>query len=239
PVLRCMVLALIAGLLASITSWVAGELVYGRFIPPLIATGGFPTIDETTAAERARRNGVTTEAAVTVAIQGAALGLALGLAGGIIAGKGRSALGSGLAGMLVAGFVPGAVSVGLTPIFLEYYNPDKDMLLMALTIHGCVAMSEGAAAGLALWLGLKRARSRNQAGLLVSAIKGGLLGAGLAMLIFQIAGMVVFPLSQTTLPISISKISRLTSHSLVALLAAIGSARAAVEFQKIRHNPEG
>lgn len=229
---RCLSLALLAGLIAAIASWMGGESIYRRFIPPLIATGGFPTIEETEAAERARRNGVATEAALTIAMQGAALGLTLSLAGAMLAGRALSGMRTGLAGMVIGGLAPGVAAWGLMPVFLRYYNPDKDMLLLAMAIHGCVAMVTGAAAGLAFGLGLSGGGGGRRARFVSSSLQGGLLGAGVAMLIFQIAGMVVFPLSQTTLPISITQASRLTSHLLVALFAAAGAARGAIEIQR-------
>lgn len=231
---RCWGLALLAGLVAGVVSWLGGEAIYGRFIPPLIATSGFPTIEQTQAATRARNSGVTQEATVTAVMLGAALGLCLGLAGGCIRGSGRAAVTAGLIGGIAGGIGAGAATRGLMPVFFEFYHPDKDVLQVALIIQGSIAMVIGAAAGLAFGTGISGGFGGAERGLTGRTILAGLLGAGLGMVIFQVMGMVVFPLSNTTLPVSTSSISRLASHLLVAIFASAGAARGALQNPEAR-----
>lgn len=230
---RCLGLALLAGMIAGLVSWAGGEAIYGRFIPPLIATGGFPSIEEIEAAEQARRDGANKEASLTAAMLGASLGLTLGLAGGFVAGNARKSMKAAMAGLNVGGLGSGAAAWLLTPVFLKNYNPDTDVMLLAIAIYGSISMVSGAIAGLAFGMGLRSDPTNSPSGLLGSTLQGGLMGAALAVVVFQVAGMIAFPLSQTTLPVSISKASRLTSHLLVALLCAFGSAQFAIaRFRK-------
>jgi|GEM_PF-2024621 len=230
PTVRCWGLAILAGLVAGVVSWLGGEAIYGRFIPPLIATSGFPTIEEIQAAKRARNAGVTMEAGLTAVMMGAALGLMLGLAGGGVRKSGRAAAIAGLAGLFLGGVGAAVATWSLMPAFLRIYDPDKDVLLVALLVHGSIATVIGAGVGTAFGAGISGGIRGERHGLIGRTILGGLLGAAAGMLIFQIVGMMVFPLDHTTLPVSKSSNSRLASHVLLTLLASAGAARGALQL---------
>jgi hypothetical protein len=230
---RCWGLALLAGLVAGVASWLGGEAVYGRFIPPLLATSGFPTVEQMQAAARANDAGGTLEAGVTAMMRGSALGLMLGLAGGALRGSRRAAAVAGLAGIVLGGLAAAAANWGLMPVYFRFYDPDKDDLLVALLVQGGIAAVLGAAAGAAFGAGiaggLGGGPARDGRGLIGRTLLGGLLGAAAGLVLFQVAGVLAFPLDQTTKPVSTSSLSRLANHILVALLAAAGAARGALQ----------
>ena len=228
---RCWGLALLAGLIAGAASWLGGEAIYGRLIPPLMATGGFPTAEEVREATRARHSGVTREVAATTAMLGAALGLALGAAGGGVRGSGRTAAIAGLSGAVLGGIGGALATLALMPVYFRFYNPDQDDLLVAMLIQGGIAAVIGAAAGAVFGAGIAggfRAGAGGRA-FVGRTLVGGLLGAAMGVVIFQVAGVLAFPLDQTTKPVSTSWGSRLFSHLAVAVLGAVGAAWGALQ----------
>jgi len=78
----------------------------------------------------------------------------------------------------------------------------------------------GAAGGLAFGIGLG-GRDR-----WVKSLVGGLLGAALGTVAYEVIGAVAFPTDKTELPISLSPRTRAMLHLLVAVMAATGSALA-------------
>ena len=63
----------------------------------------------------------------------------------------------------------------------------------------------------------------------MSALFGGLLGAAVGAVAFEVVGALAFPLALTTRPIPVTWGSRLVAHLLVAVCAAAGAAVAARE----------
>ena len=228
---RCWGLALLAGLIAGAASWLGGEAIYGSFIPPLLATGGFPTAEQVQAATRARHTGVTLEATTTTAMLGAALGLALGAAGGGVRGSGRTAAIAGLCGAVLGGIGGAVATQALMPVYFRFYNPDQDDLIVAMLIQGGIAAVIGAAAGAVFGAGIAGGFGAGVGvrGLVGRTIVGGLLGAAMGIVIFQVAGVMAFPLDRTTKPVSTSWGSRLFSHLAVAVLGAAGAAWGALQ----------
>ena len=53
-------------------------------------------------------------------------------------------------------------------------------------------------------------------------------------MIFQIAGVLAFPLDQTTKPLSESTVTRVLSRLIVALFASAGAANAALEATRVK-----
>jgi hypothetical protein len=232
---RCLVFSLLAGLLAALISGLGGESINGRFIPPLMATSGFPSIEEAQAAANARTAGIRLEATLRAVMLGASLGLLLGLAAGGTTKSVRPIASFSLLGFCSGGLAAGAATWSLVPVFYGFYDPDKDVLLQTLLIHGTIAMIIGGAVGLPFALGLQSSLNCKIPGLIRQTVIGGMLGALAGSLIFQIFGMILFPLDQTNLPISKSTISRLTSNLLIALMSSAGICKATLSVIRMNN----
>jgi hypothetical protein len=231
-------LILAAGLLAGLVSFGFGE-VAPRLVPPSLDLP--PEI-------RARRNDVPIElgrryriasdraAALASGGLGMLLGLALGMAGGLTRGSSRAAIAAAIAGLVVGG-IAGA---GTTALVLPRYHAaraaatDEDANLdlgLALATHGAIWIAVGAAAGLALGLGLGGGARVGR------AVVGGILGAGLAAVLYEFAGAVAFPLSETFRPVAKTPGPRLLAHLGVAICVAVAAYWAAHHLSLRRASP--
>jgi hypothetical protein len=226
-------LALLVAVLAGVGAWLGGEAIYGRFMPPLMATSGFPSIEQVQANTKARQAGTTREAMLTTALLGGLLGLGLGVAGGVVRGSGRSAAIAGLSGLVLGAGAGALATLALMPVYYRFYNPDKDDLIVAILIQGAIAAAMGAGAGAALGVGIAGgwggARTREGRGIVLRALAGGLLGAIVGILIYQIAGAIAFPRAQTSKPLSASSGSRLLAQAAVAVLVALGAVKGVLQ----------
>jgi hypothetical protein len=210
-------LLLIAGLVAGLTAAALGELAHEAFPPavsPQVLQGNrmmLPTPESSIAA--LRKN-----AALTNALLGAVLGLALGLAGGL---AGRSAARAAKAAEVGAalGAALGAVaSLGLVPLFYyakQFTETTEPDLSVALALHSGMWTPTGLAAGLAFAIGLGERRKAGR------ALLGGLLGAFVATLLYEVIGAVFYPLDGTGEPIAQAWQPRALARLLVPLLSAL------------------
>jgi hypothetical protein len=151
---------------------------------------------------------------------GMVLGLALGVAGGLIRRSPRAAIAAGFIGMVLGGAGGAGATLGLLPSFHatraaasdEEWNND---LLLALRTHGGIWVTVGAAAGLALGLGIGgTART-------VRAIIGGMLGAALGTIIYEFIGALAFAVAETFRPTAVTPTPRLLAHFAVALCVSV------------------
>jgi len=213
-----LLVALIAGIVASGLTWVAGEAFRNRFQAEV---EGDPSRGPTASQVSAEavymaemKNGV-----LVYGLQGGLLGLLLGLAGGFGRGSARAAVVAGVVGLVGGGALGTLVSWGLIPPLLRNINPLSDDLLQPMLAHAGLWSPIGAAVGLAFGLGYGGERNR-----VLSAIAGGFLGALLAVVIYEVLGAVVFPLDRTTRPIAASSVARLVAHALLGVVASLGTA---------------
>ncbi|MEW4571433.1 hypothetical protein AB1L88_26460 [Tautonia sp. JC769] len=230
---RCWGLALLVAVVAGVGAWQGGEAIYGRFMPPLMATSGFPSIEEVQANTRARQSGTTREAMLTTALLGGLLGLGLGVVGGVVRGSGRSAAIAGLSGLVLGAGAGALATLALMPVYFRFYNPDKDDLIVAILIQGAIAAVMGAGAGAALGVGIAggwgAVKTPEGRGIVLRSLAGGLMGAILGILIYQIVGAVAFPRDQTSKPLSTSSGSRLLAVAAVAVMVALGAVKGALQ----------
>ncbi|WZO96037.1 hypothetical protein EP7_003010 [Isosphaeraceae bacterium EP7] len=215
--IRAWALALLAGLVAGLASWLIGEGLNGRIQPRLLATNGFPTPEEALAAANASKAAVALQMSVAYGTLGAALGLTLGLAGGGMRRETRSAGGAAAIGAILGGVVGAVLPQAVVPVYFKYYDPDSDDLVLAILTLGGIAGAVGASAGASLGMGL------GGRGRISRAAVGGLVGAIAGIVLYVVAGTLAFPLDQTTKPISATSGSRLAARLLVALFAAAGA----------------
>ena len=213
---RVFLIVVAAGILASLVSWRAGEALAGWFQPRRAADASNPMAVQFDSAELDRV--VVKNAALAYGVQGAVLGAFLGLAGGITR---RSSRALGLAGVL--GFVlgaalsAGAASASFTAYF-RWLEGREGELLPSVGAHACAWAPLGAAAGLAFGIGL------GGRGRIVRATIGGMLGAAVGALLYDVIGSVAFPLGKTGEPVAAFAVARLLAHALAGLSVALAAA---------------
>jgi hypothetical protein len=210
-------LLLIAGLAAGVAAAVLGELAREAFSPALklqVLQGNrmmLPTPESSISA--LRKN-----AALANAVLGAVLGLALGLAGGIAARSAARVAGGAVVGTALGAALGAVTSLGLVPLFFyakQFTETTEPDLSVALALHSGIWAPAGLAAGLAFAIGLG---DRRKAG---RAMLGGLLGAFVATLLYEVIGAVFFPLDATGEPIAQAWQPRALARLLVPLLSAL------------------
>ena len=174
--------------------------------------------------ELKRRQGVSMDRAAALAYGGLGmfLGLALGAAGGLVRRSPVAAIAAGLIGLVLGGAAGAGTTLALLPSYhaalAARQDEDKENnLSLALMTHGGIWVAVGAAAGLALGLGL------GGLGRIARATIGGILGACLAAAIYEFAGAIVFPTAETFRPMAVAPAPRLLAHLSVALCVAVGA----------------
>jgi hypothetical protein len=218
---RLWVVALVAGLAAGLLSWIGGEGVYGLFAPPaeLVHSANFARSPELA---REQTAALIRNATLAFGVLGAVLGIVLGAAGG---GARRSAQAAAMAAAL--GLVLGtATGVGLglavVPIAAGDLVMISESLGFAMLTHASIWGPLGAAAGLAFGIGLGGGRD-----VALRAAVGGLLGAVLGTIAYDLIGATIAPLAETGGPLSTTPATRLLARVAVSALAALGAAAAA------------
>jgi hypothetical protein len=209
--------ALIAGIVACLISWLAGELTREVFKPRLVTTvfQGMRMVGPSTESQNAAdfKNAV-----LAVAILGGVSGLVLGFAGGL---GGRSPVRGAIVGVgaLALGSLVGTfASIALFRLVYGRLVPDPNDLLTPIMAHGGVSAATGAVAGAAFAIGVGRWRQ------IARAMGGALLGAVLATVVFHLLGETFFRDSRPGDPVASSSSIRLLSAFLVAVLTALGAA---------------
>jgi hypothetical protein len=215
---RLGALALLAAVLAGAGAWLVGESGVVRFRPgqERVRQMGGEMIG---ASPRTRAHAALQDASAIFGISGGLLGGALGLAGGWARGPGRWAWGAATVG-LVLGAVAGAVPPWIViPLANRTQNLSGNDLGRSILVHTALWVATGAAAGLALGMGLT-GQARGRA---IEALLGGALGAFVGIAVYDLVGALVFPLAGTGLPISATPTTRLLARSMVALGASVGA----------------
>jgi hypothetical protein len=226
-------LALAAGLLGGVAGWAAGERTQDYY--PISREAKMASIGHNL--EPWRRETVEKDPKNTALAYGGfglALGLCLGLAGGLAR---RSVVGAAVAavvGAALGGVLGGALPLVWVPVYIENFNPTTARLDLPLLIHAGMWVPIGAAAGLAFGLGLGGV-IRVGRGLL-----GGLVGAALGTMAFEIVQALAFPLAPVdAIPkmIPISPTVRVLSYLIVAVGTALGTATA-IQAKPRTHKPK-
>ena len=127
------------------------------------------------------------------------------------------------------------MSLVLLPQYNDYMarNPDEAArdVIFALLVHTGIWLAVGASAGLAYGVGLRNRR------LVAQIVLGGLAGAALGTLAYELIGAVAVPAGQTTHFISATWQTRLLARLAVTMLAAAGVTLAAAEPEKQTRQP--
>jgi hypothetical protein len=208
---------MIAAALAGLLAWAGGEWVEKANEVPIVSE--FTVAGSSQFARRAAA--ITTRATLAYGLLGAALAVALGLTGGLSRRSPRRAFAGAGAG-LVLGTVAGAMAARVfVPFFLRNENTQAEDLFLPLLTHGGIWSLVGTAAGLCLGLGFDGAGTRA-----LRSAMGGLAGAVVATLLYEVAGAVAFPLDQTGQPISAGAGSRLFACLVVSVAIAAVAVKA-------------
>jgi hypothetical protein len=223
---RIWALALTAGLIAGFASWLIGEWLHGRFVPPNARTGRRLSAEQIQSRRRAIDASQVLEGAVAFGALGAVTGLALGLAGGCARGSARAALIAAIAGSIFGGAAGAIVPRILLPIYFRLYNPDRDDLILSVVIQGGNWSVIGAAAGAAFGIGL------GDRGRTLRALLGGLLGATAGALVYETVGALALPNIGTSDPISPTWGTRLFARLAVTIFTSAGAAIGALGLMK-------
>jgi hypothetical protein len=112
-------------------------------------------------------------------------------------------------------------SLALQPLYYQSLQLDRieqDLTMPAL-VHAGIWAAVAAPAGMAFGLGLGGRRVR-----IARAALGGLLGAVVAAVAYEVLGELAFPQAKTIQPMALTWPPRLMARLLLALLAAAGAA---------------
>jgi hypothetical protein len=214
---RLVGMALAAGLLAGVAAWLAGEAILEAYRTVLS-----PKVRREADAEAVRQfaRAHLTSASTTFAALGAILGLSLGLAGGLARRSASAGARAAILGSVVGSMAGVSISLLVLPNFFKNQDPQSQDLVLPLLTIGSICSAVGAAGGLAFGIGLG-GRDR-----WMKSLVGGLIGAGLGAVVYEVVGAMAFPADKTDRAISITPVTRAMLHVLVATLAAVGSALA-------------
>jgi hypothetical protein len=194
-----------------------GEATHNYFTPAL-------TLQEIQGNKLMRPTPESTIAAITkngvmaAAELGTLMGVALGLAGGLSRRSLAGAWKGALVGLALGATLGTVASLAFVPLYFfaqrvaATAEPD---LSVAMLLHAGIWMSLGAAAGMAFALGLGDPRRIGR------AVLGGLLGAFVGTLLYDVIGAAFFPLDGTADPIAQTWYTRSIARMLVPLFSAL------------------
>lgn len=217
-------LTLAAGLIAGLSSWIASEVSRSYVNPTPLSREVFPG----PATARLLANATSRSGMLAYGFQGAFLGLCLGLAGGLLRRAPAAGLIAGAGGAVIGGAAGAAAAKVLIPVFYRNVDDGAVDLILPLLIHGGLWISIAAAAGIAFGAG------RGGRGRITHALVGGVLGAFVGTMFYEVAGAFLFPLAQTGRPLSLAWGARLLAHVVVALSVASCVAAAAGDSKTSR-----
>jgi len=228
PPARTWLVASAAALLAGVAAWLVGEATLDYYKPSKEAAEqlrNFVALNR----EQSIANG--RNGAIAFGALGGLLGLGLGVAGGLS----RRSTGAALAGGFV-GLTLGAV-VGALPAFAimpwQWYHRHDDPynadLVKPLMYHFGLWGGTGAVAGLAYGIG----RSGLRLVPLVKTTLGGLIGAVVGTLVYELIGAMALPMSDTADPIPPTALGRVLARLCLVVFSALGVVLA-IELQRRR-----
>jgi hypothetical protein len=207
--------ALAAGLIAGVASWLTGEMILHGYRDVLS-----PQVKRDVDAEAVRRfaRAQLTSPRDTFTALGAIVGSTMGLAGGLARRSARAGAKAALLGCVVGSIAAIVTSLVVLPIFFKTHDPQSQDLVLPILTLGSICSAVGAAGGLAFGIGLGARQDW------LKPLAGGLVGAALATVVYEFVGAIAFSADRTELPISDAHATRAMFHVLVATLTAVGAA---------------
>jgi hypothetical protein len=223
--------ALIVGIFVAVAgAWIAANLADRfRFNENVEQRVKYPGLKYDFPATRLDIGRATQNAAVAYALLGAILSLILGVTAGCFLGRLSipRVLAAGLAGIVLGASLGAASSYGLTPIY--FHRMGTADVTLSLLIHLGIWTAVGAAAGVAFGAG---SGSRD---VLVRSLVGGITGAALGTLLFDILGAFL-PLAHTERPLSQEAGTRLAANIVLCFCVACGIVVVASQKTRVTAN---
>ena len=222
---RLVMFAGFAGLLAGLMAWLMAELILPIYLPTTtqVDTGSvIPHLSLYDHAEADYKNAI-----IAYTLLGVSLGLQLGLAAGLARQRTASAIRAGGIGAILGGILAAVVAAVVLPVYFreDELNPEQltHDLMLPLLVHAgswaAAGLGGGLAWGLGLGVGTRADRVRvYRAGL------GGLLGAIVGAILYELVGGLGFPGDNSGHPISLTRATRLIARVAVAVCAALTAA---------------
>jgi hypothetical protein len=211
---------LAAGLIGGALGWLGGEAVVGLFVLPAEldsrAAAMNASQDDMREAELFRLKVETENAALALGLVGATLGLTLALAGGFVGRRPKRGLACSVIGLVVGGAVGAGVVLAFQPMLRGWQTDNPDDLINALGLHGLLAAAVGGAGGLAFGLGL------GERGWTIRALLGGLIGAVLVTLVFQMIAGAAIPIGRPDYLVPTTSSTRLFARLVLGFGTALG-----------------
>ena len=200
----------LAGLLAGLAAFGAGEVAYQRIPTERVKTkimGQTLMVPNSTTAMVAEVRNARRHSVYSACFSGGFLESPGALRGSMVAVSGAGVLGA------ILGLATGVgASFGLLPYFFstQPYHPEYDLILSVM-MHAVIWGLMGAVAGLAFAIGLGERK------LILRVIMAAFVGATLGSVVFEFVGAAIFPLASTGQPISTTWATRLLARLLVTL----------------------
>ncbi|MEO6807747.1 MAG: hypothetical protein ABI353_01360 [Isosphaeraceae bacterium] len=217
---RLWPVVLASALIGGALGWLGGEAAFDHFVLPEELDARSASISATQAdmdeAGQFRLKNETRNGALALGLLGAAMGLTLGLAGGIVGRRPKRGLAYSIPGLIVGGALVAGVVLALQPALKTWQTENPDDLLSVLLLHGVLAAAVGASGGLAFGLGL------GERGWTPRALLGGLAGAALAALLFQMVAGAAFPIGRPDYIVPTTPSTRLVARLVLGLGTALG-----------------
>jgi hypothetical protein len=215
---RAWLAAMTAGLLAVAVDWPAGEAAV-KYIRTEKDVANVNGREQAIVTVLSSNRSDVKRATLAYGLQGAILGLALGLAGAAVRRSANTVPAAALAGLIGGGVAGSGLSFGLFPILFRQLDPISGDLVLPMIIHVAVWSVVGAAVGLAFGIGRRGGPVR-----IGRAVLGGLLGAALGAVAYQLLGAFFFPTAKSDMPIAAGAAARLLGLALTGLSTAAGVA---------------
>jgi hypothetical protein len=214
---RLLALTITAAIAAGLLAWLVGETKPMWAVPasrPQMTMGTLGMIPTTATIQAAE----VATAARLHGVFGAFLGLAMGVAGGLASRSPRRAMHAGLLGMACAAAVGIAAPYAVIPLFNRFRDSFPEELVGSILMHGLIWTSLGVTAAFALALGQGGGTGR-----LGRVLWGGLLGALVGTVIFDVSGAVFGANDHTGEPVSTTSASRLAARLVISVSVAIAA----------------
>ncbi|RUL85285.1 hypothetical protein [Tautonia sociabilis] len=231
---RTWAFALAAGLLAGGLAAAAVEGTYQTFRPglvPEVINGETNMVAPPHEIARATRQ----NASLSFGLMGGLLGLAMGWAGGLAGRSGRGPTArAALLGLVVGLAATALASFLVIPAYFEYDTQVQanqgENLIIPLLVHVGSWAAAGAAGGLAFGVGL----GGTARGLGARTAIGGLTGAAVGAVAYELIGGIAFPMAKTPQPFAEQLVPRALAMLLTCTFASALAAFSAVDAERGR-----
>ena len=209
-------LAVLAAVVAAAVSWELGEAGLFQFRPAIENLSMMGHAYRDTSA-RSREVAMLKGASCLLGTLGALMGMGMGLVGGRSSRSPRQAIIGAGVGLLAGGLAGAAPPWIVIPAYDRAEELTAGDLGRSLLMHWALWTSLGAAAGLALGIGIGD-RKR-----ILAALFGGAIGAVAGTVVYELAGSLVAPLAETGKPFAESSTARLMAALCIALSSSLGA----------------